>query len=118
EILALVEGEKPIRGWVLAHPHKALELAGQWPQLLAAYAWLDAYRGSGRYLREISAPGVDTKFAERHRGVLATMLDVPGTPAGFRGWSRPAGGPGAASTPTASRSSTGYAPGCPGAARS
>jgi len=45
--------------------------------VIAAYEWLDAHRGSQRYLREISAPGVDTKFAERHRPVLAAMLGVP-----------------------------------------
>ena len=65
-----------VRDWVLRRPLVALELAGDWPALLAAYAWLDANRGSGAYLREVSAPGVDTKFAERHRGVLAEMLGV------------------------------------------
>jgi hypothetical protein len=35
------------------------------------------------YLRQISAPGVDTKFAERHRGTLAAMLGVPSVPTGF-----------------------------------
>lgn len=73
----------PVVDWLVAHPHKGLELADEWPTLLAAYRWLDANRGSGHYLREISAPGVDTKFAERHRGVLAQMLDVSGSAAGF-----------------------------------
>ena len=36
-----------------------------------------------QYLREISAPGIDTKFAERHRGVLAAMLGVSRTAPGF-----------------------------------
>lgn len=71
------------REWALAHPHRALALAQEWPQLLAAHDWLDRNRGSGRYLREITAPGVDTKFAESHRAVLASMLDVPAPPAGF-----------------------------------
>jgi hypothetical protein len=53
------------------------------PRLLAAYRWLEEHRGSDRYLREISAPGVDTKFAERHRPVLAAMLGVPATASGF-----------------------------------
>lgn len=67
-----------VREWVLTHPHKALVVAPQWQQVLAAHDWLDRHRGSGRYLREISAPGVDTKFAERHRAVLAAMLEVSG----------------------------------------
>lgn len=83
EILALVAEQPTVRGWVVDHPLHALELAPQWPRLLAAYAWLDAHRQSGRYLREISAPGVDTKFAERHRPVLALLLGVPANGAGF-----------------------------------
>ncbi len=53
------------------------------PRLIAAYVWLDINRQSQKYLREISAPGVDTKFAERHRPVLAAMLGVSSTAAGF-----------------------------------
>lgn len=45
--------------------------------------WLDAARGSGRYLRTIDVPGVDTKFVERHRSVLAALLDVRGSASGF-----------------------------------
>lgn len=82
-ILGLTSDVARIRSWVLAHPHQALELGDEWGQLLAAYSWLDASRGSGRYLREISAPGVDTKFTERHRSTLAGMLGVSGTAAGF-----------------------------------
>lgn len=83
EILTLVGGLPAVRGWVVDRPLAALELAPDWPGLLAAYAWLDAHRQSGRYLREISAPGVDTKFAERHRAVLAALLGVPTSGPGF-----------------------------------
>ena len=37
----------------------------------------------GRYLREVSAPRVDTKFAEWHRGVLAGILGVSASASGF-----------------------------------
>lgn len=83
EVLALVDGHPAIRAWVVANPHRALELDDEVPRLVAAYVWLDAHRFSGQYLRQISAPGVDTKFIERHRGVLAAMLGVPSAPAGF-----------------------------------
>lgn len=82
-ILTAVADSPAVRAWVVAHPWRALELASDIPPLLAAFHWLDAHRGSGRYLREISAPGVDTKFAEAHRGVLATLLGVSATAAGF-----------------------------------
>lgn len=83
EVLAIADSHPAVRGWVTAHPHRALDLHDEMSGLVAAHAWLERHRGSGRYLREISAPGVDTKFAEKHRGVLAAMLAVPATPTGF-----------------------------------
>ncbi len=83
EILRAGAEHPPVHDWVLAHPHQALELHHEWPRLLATCAWLDAYRGSEKYLREISVPGVDTKFAERHRATLAALLGVPSTATGF-----------------------------------
>lgn len=76
EVLQLTVVEPLVRAWVAAHPLRAVVLHAEWPQLLSAYQWLDAQRGSGRYLREITAPGVDTKLVERHRGVLAALLGV------------------------------------------
>jgi hypothetical protein len=83
ELLALAHQHPQVRQWVIDHPLRALDLAAEMPQLISAYAWLDDHRQSHRYLREISAPGVDTKFAERHRTVLAAMLGVSSTTAGF-----------------------------------
>lgn len=83
QLLGLATAHERVRAWMIAHPHRALELQTELPRLIAAYAWLAEHRGSGRYLREISAPDVDTKFAERHRAVLAAMLGVPGTASGF-----------------------------------
>ncbi|OBK27431.1 hypothetical protein A5634_23295 [Mycobacterium asiaticum] len=83
EILSLTQQHSPVRDWIVEHPLRALELSAEMPQLLAAYAWLDSHRHSQRYLREITAPGVDTKFAERHRPVLAAMLGVSSSAAGF-----------------------------------
>lgn len=83
ELLALTDPHPRVRDWIVGHPHRALELAPEMPQLIAAYVWLDSHRQSQRYLREISAPGVDTKFAERHRPVLAAMLRVSATATGF-----------------------------------
>ncbi|QAY59514.1 hypothetical protein ET475_05610 [Microbacterium protaetiae] len=69
--------------WALAHPRAAIPLSASWQPLLAAYRWLDGHRGSGRYLRQVDAPGVDTKFIEQHRAPLADMLGVSGSAAGF-----------------------------------
>jgi len=71
-------------GWAAEHPHAALVVEPRdWPAILSALAWLRAERGSGRRLREITAPGVDTKLVERHRGLLAGVLGVPGSADGF-----------------------------------
>lgn len=83
ELLQSVHRHPRVREWVVAHPHRALAVAAELPQLTAAYDWLEENRGSGRYLRQISAPGVDTKFAERHRPMLAAMLGVSSTAGGF-----------------------------------
>lgn len=83
ELLALAHQHPQVEAWIIDHPHRALALGPELPQLIAAYVWLDGHRQSNRYLREISAPGVDTKFAERHRTVLAEMLGVPATVSGF-----------------------------------
>lgn len=83
EILALAGSVPTVRDWTAAHPLKAITLYPEWSGLLAAYRWLDDHRGSGRYLREIGAPGVDTKFVERHRSTLAGLLGVPASSAAF-----------------------------------
>lgn len=82
-LLSLAADYPAVRSWVVGHPHRALELHDEMPRLIAAYAWLDEHRQSHRYIREISAPGVDTKFAENHRTVLAAMLGVSSTASGF-----------------------------------
>lgn len=76
-ILALTAADPRAHDWALARPHAALAVGGDWPGVLSARAWLEAHRGTGLFLREISAPGVDTKFVDRHRTTLAALLDVP-----------------------------------------
>lgn len=85
ELLVLASTEPAVREWMVEHPVAALELAPQWPRLLAAYRWLTEHRDSGLYLRQITATGVDTKFTERHRPVLARLLGVRGGAATFLG---------------------------------
>lgn len=83
EVLDLVEQIEPVLAWVTDKPLKAIDATDDWPALLAAYRWLAAARGSGRHLRTIDAPGVDTKFVERHRSVLGALLGVSSTASGF-----------------------------------
>jgi hypothetical protein len=83
EILDLTRETDAVRSWVADRPLKAIDAADDWPALLAAYRWLDSARGSNQYLRTIDAPGVDTKFVERHRSVLGTLLGVSSSASGF-----------------------------------
>lgn len=82
-VLSVVADEPRVRDWVAAQPMRALQVTEGWPEILSAYRWLRNARGSLRYLREITAPGVDTKFVERNRALLAPLLDVPSSATGF-----------------------------------
>ncbi len=83
EVLAVASGHAALWTWVVRNPLRAISLHADMARLVAAGTWLEAGRDSGRYLREISAPGVDTKFVESHRSVLAAILGVPSTASGF-----------------------------------
>lgn len=82
-VLSVVASEPAVSAWIASKPLRALEVADMWPTLLSAYLWLRHAQDSGRYLREITAPGVDTKFVERHRPLLAQLLGVPSSAPGF-----------------------------------
>jgi hypothetical protein len=62
--------------WLTGHPMRALRLADEWDRLMATVKWIEQHQAPGMYLRQVDAPGVDTKFIERHKGVLTELLDV------------------------------------------
>jgi len=62
--------------WLIAHPMRALRLADDWDKLLATVRWIEQCQVPSMYLRQVDVPGVDTKFIERHKGVLAELLDA------------------------------------------
>lgn len=62
--------------WLKKRPLTVLDHAVSWPRLLAALGWVVCHPRSDVYLRQIDAAGVDTKFIERHRGLLGEMLDI------------------------------------------
>lgn len=64
-----------MRDWVVGHPLRALSHAAAWPAILATVGWIEARSGEGLYLRQVDVEGADTKFIERHRGILAALLD-------------------------------------------
>lgn len=69
-----------LREWLAEHPLVALEVREEWPRLLAAVEWIRTHPNPGLYLRQVDAPGVHTKLIERHRRILAGLLDQVTTP--------------------------------------
>ena len=62
--------------WVKHYPLKALGLAEVWPKLLDFIRWSQQHSRPDIYLRQVSLPGIDSKFIEQHRPVLAALLDL------------------------------------------
>jgi hypothetical protein len=81
EVSRLAELAETVRGtrlnaWLTSHPMRALRLADDWHNLLSTVRWIDERQVAGMYLRQVDVPGVDTKFIERHKGVLSELLDA------------------------------------------
>jgi hypothetical protein len=66
--------------WVARRPMQLLQLADRWDKLMATVVWIDERQSPGMYLRLVDVPGVDTKFIEGHKGVLAELLDLQLSP--------------------------------------
>ncbi len=77
-LAGLIEAARGTRlvPWLTGHPMRALRLADDWDRLLATVRWIEQRQAPGMYLRQVDAPGVDTKFIERHKGVLTELLDA------------------------------------------
>jgi len=77
ELVAQTRARQPaVLAWLAQRPMVALGLADVWPGLQAVLAWVQAHPRPGCYLREVDVPGVDSKFIEAHRAVLAACLDL------------------------------------------
>ena len=75
ELVTMTEADLPAAlSWVAARPHDALGHAADWPRILAVTRWILQHGGPEVYVRQIDVPGVDTKFVEERRNVLAALL--------------------------------------------
>ncbi|MDP5185115.1 DUF3322 domain-containing protein [Blastococcus sp. BMG 814] len=61
--------------WMTRFPMRVLAAGEDWTRLVTTVLWIDHRARPGSYLREIDVPGVDTKFVETHRGLLADLLE-------------------------------------------
>lgn len=77
ELVAAARAETPrLVEWMLRHPLRVLELSSEWASIVATVRWIDTHVDGSQYVRQVDVPGVDTKFIERHRQVLAALLDA------------------------------------------
>jgi hypothetical protein len=86
------ERQPELLAWLEKRPLEALELAAEWPRLLAVVEWLRLNPRPNIYLRQIDIVGVDTKFIEGRKRVLAELLDLALPPASIDDGSRGAAG--------------------------
>jgi hypothetical protein len=62
--------------WLARKPFVALDNARDWSRILAVLAWFCNHPNSGLYLRQLDIEGVDTKFIESRKALLAELLAV------------------------------------------
>jgi hypothetical protein len=65
-----------LRDWVARKPLTVLDHASDWDRILEVLAWFRAHPRSGLYLRQVDVAGVDTKFIDARKRLLAELLDL------------------------------------------
>ncbi len=64
-------------------PLAALQCAASWDRILAVLLWFRSHPRCGLYLRQLDIAGVDTKFIEERKPLLAELLDLVLPPEAF-----------------------------------
>lgn len=76
-LFARLEEELPeLCPWAAGHPFELLQREKELDRLILICRRLREHPRPGVYLRQISLPGVDTKFFEKHRALLSSWLDL------------------------------------------
>ena len=76
--LAAVTMEKlpELGAWLARRPLVALENAADWERIMEVLVWFRGHPRSRLYLRQLDIAGVDTKFIEGRKPLLAELLDI------------------------------------------
>lgn len=75
EIAGLVLTERPeLKAMLCRRPALLLDYAADWPRLLAVCRYFQTNPRPGLYMRQLDIPGVDTKFIETRRAIIADLL--------------------------------------------
>ena len=73
----MTERQQPtLLPWLEKRALVALGLSEVWPRLLSVVGWLQMHPRPGMYLRQVDLAGVDSKFMESYRSVLAELFDL------------------------------------------
>ncbi len=77
-LLAALTSEKipELFSWVAAKPIRLLEQVEKWERILEVLLWMRAHPRPNIYLRQMDIVGVDTKFIDSCKGLLAELLSV------------------------------------------
>ena len=62
--------------WSIENPFKLIENTKNIGRLVKILGWVREHPCPDIYLRQLSIPGVDTKFIERHKNLLGSWLDI------------------------------------------
>jgi len=72
----LEKRDRRLFSWAMKYPIKLLEVAPDLDRLLVLWQWMLDHPKPGIFLRQIDLPGIDTKFTEKHKGLLSQWLDL------------------------------------------
>jgi hypothetical protein len=64
-----------LKSWVARRALMVLDHHAAWGRILAILQWFAAHPRAGLYLRQLDIEGVDSKFIETRKALLAEMLD-------------------------------------------
>lgn len=64
-----------LQAWLSRRPMIVLEHATAWERVITILQWFMAHPRPQLYLRQLDIGGVDGKFIENHKGLLAELLD-------------------------------------------
>ncbi len=65
-----------LKSWICRSPKTVLSIVSDLSKLLEVLRWMVSHPRPELYLRQISLPGVDTKFIEQYKKVLGEWLDI------------------------------------------
>jgi hypothetical protein len=65
-----------LRPFLEQKPMAPLQHAASWARLLKVAEWFLRHPRPGIYIRQIDLPGIDSKFIESHKGILAELLNA------------------------------------------